>query len=145
MLTELIQGNAHGEVLRSKTDTICLNEFVFALDEDIFTDVTAFSLPSPGRAWSCRLYYVDVTQSHRKGEEVLIQGIQTVCMRVIVWCQPPRTPAYVLHYSSFTPSLFRSRTLLCFPQQVLIPGSPKSLGNFRGLREFFFFASIDRE
>ena len=70
--------------------------------------------------------------------------------RNFVWCQTtPKTPAYVLHYSSFTPPpLFRSKYVLCFPQEVLIPSSPnlKSLRNFRGLGAFFlFFASIDRE
>ena len=41
--------------------------------------------------------------------------------------QRPRIPAYVLHYSSFTPSLFRSQSVLCFRQQVLIPSSPNLL------------------
>ena len=54
--------------------------------------------------------------------------------------QPPKTPAYVLHYSSFTPPLFRSQSVLCFPQQVLIPSSPKLeiFGKLQGTRHIFF-------
>ena len=62
MLTRLGQWDAHGEYLRSKIDSIALNEFVFAPDEEIFMDATEIALPSPGQAWSSRAYYVDGAQ-----------------------------------------------------------------------------------
>ena len=60
VLTGLGSGDARGEVLRSKIDSIALNEFVFARDERIFMDATGTSLPSPGQAWSTHAYYVTV-------------------------------------------------------------------------------------
>ena len=47
VLTGLGSGDAHGKVLRSKIDSIALNEFVFALDEEIFMNTMGSSLPSP--------------------------------------------------------------------------------------------------
>ena len=83
VLTGLGSGDARGEVLRSKIDSIALNEFVFAPDEEIFMDVTGTSLPSPGQAWSTHAYYVDGAQCHPTGDEALILRIQAVPMRVI--------------------------------------------------------------
>ena len=51
MLTELSSGHARGEGLRSKRNSITLNEFVFVPDEEIFMDAMGTSLPSPGQAW----------------------------------------------------------------------------------------------
>ena len=48
VLTGLGSGDARGVVLRSKIDSIPLNEFVFSPDEEIFMDATGTSLPSPG-------------------------------------------------------------------------------------------------
>ena len=45
VLTGLGSGDAHGEVLRSKIDSIGLNEFVFAPDEDISMDAMGSPLP----------------------------------------------------------------------------------------------------
>ena len=50
VLTGLTSGDARGKVLRSKIDSIALNEFVLAPDEEIFLAATrtSLSLPSPG-------------------------------------------------------------------------------------------------
>ena len=50
MFTRLRSGDARGELLVFKTDSIALKEFVFAPDEEIFMDATGTSLPSPGQA-----------------------------------------------------------------------------------------------
>ena len=52
VLTGLSSGEARGEVLRYKIDSIALAEFVFAPNEEIFMDTMRTSLPSPGHAWS---------------------------------------------------------------------------------------------
>ena len=59
----------------------------------------------------------------------------------IVWCQtthqsPRLCPPLLIDY----PPLFRSQTVLCFPQQVLMPSSPKleSFGKLQGTRRNFF-------
>ena len=83
VLTGLGSGDARGEVLRSKIDSIALTEFVFAPDEEIFMDATGTSLPSPGQAWSTHAYYVDGAECHPTGHEALIRRIQAVCMRVM--------------------------------------------------------------
>ena len=72
VLTGLGSGDARGEVIRSKTDSIALNEFVFAPDVEIFMDATGTTLPSPGEAWSTHAYYVDGAQCHPTGDEALI-------------------------------------------------------------------------
>ena len=59
VLTGLCSGDARGEVLRSKIESIALNKFVFAPDEEIFMNCTGTSLPSLGQAWSTHAYYVD--------------------------------------------------------------------------------------
>ena len=51
VLTGPGSGDARGEILRSEIDSIAWNEFVFALDKEIFMDATGSSLPSPGQAW----------------------------------------------------------------------------------------------
>ena len=61
---------------------------------------------------------------------------------------PPKTPAYVLHYSSFTPPSSGHKLYFVFHNKssCQVPRNSKSLGNFRGLGAFFlFFASIDKE
>ena len=50
VFTRLSSGDAGGEVLVLKIDSIALNEFVFAPDEEIYMDATGTSLPSPGQA-----------------------------------------------------------------------------------------------
>ena len=82
VLTGLGSGDALGEVLRSKIDSIALNEFVFAPDEETFLDATGTSLPSPGQAWSTHAYFVDGAQCHPTGDEALIHRVQAVPMRV---------------------------------------------------------------
>ena len=82
--TRLGSGDAHGEVLRSKIDSIALNKFVFALDEEIFMDAIGSPLPSPGQTWSTRAYYVDAAQSHPTGNEAWIRRIQAVVMSVML-------------------------------------------------------------
>ena len=79
--TELGSGDARGEGLRSKMDSITLNEFVFAPDGEIYMDATGSYLPLPGRAWSTHSYYVDGPQGHPTGDESLIQRIQAMPMR----------------------------------------------------------------
>ena len=69
VLTALGSGDAPGEVLRTKMDSIALNEFVFGPDEKIFLDATGTSLSSPGQAWSTHAYYVDGAQIHYRGDE----------------------------------------------------------------------------
>ena len=62
--------------------------------------------------------------------------------------QPPKNPAYVLHYSSFTPPSSGLNVSFAYHKKssLQVPRNLKSLGNFRGLGAFFlFFASIDRE
>ena len=83
MLTGLGSGDARGEVLISKMDSITLKEFVFAPDEEIFMDATGTSLPSAGQAWSTHVYYVDGAQCHPTGDEAFIWRIQAVPMRVM--------------------------------------------------------------
>ena len=83
VLTGLGQGDAHSEVLRSKTDSMASNEFLAAPDEEVFMDATGLSLLSPGHALSARVYYVDGAQSHPTGDEDLIRRIQAVPMRVV--------------------------------------------------------------
>ena len=83
MLTRLGSGDADGENLSSKIDSIALNEFVFALDEEVFMDAMGRPLPSPGQAWSTQAYYVDGAQSHPSGNEALIRRTQAVPMRVM--------------------------------------------------------------
>ena len=76
VFTGLGSGDAPGEVLRSKINSIALNEFVFAPDEEIFMDATGTSLPSPGQAWSTQVYYVDGAQCQTRGDEALIRRIK---------------------------------------------------------------------
>ena len=83
LLTGHGSGDARGKVLRSKIDSMALNEFVFAPHEEIFMDATGTSLPSPGQAWSTPAYYVDGAQCHPTGDEGLIRRIQAVPMRVM--------------------------------------------------------------
>ena len=83
MLTGLGSGDARGGVLRSKIDSIALNELVFAPDGEIFLDAAGTSLPSEGQARSTHAYYVDGVQSHCMGDEALIRRIQAVPMRVM--------------------------------------------------------------
>ena len=83
VVTKAGSGDACGEVLRSKINSIALNEFVFAPDEEIFMEFTGISLPSPGQAWSTHAYYVDGAQCHPTGDEALIRRIQAVPMRVM--------------------------------------------------------------
>ena len=78
VLTGLGSGEAQGEVLRSKMDSIPLKEFVFAPNEEKFMDATCTSLRSPGQAWSAHAYFVDRAQSHPTGDEALILRIQAV-------------------------------------------------------------------
>ena len=62
--------------------------------------------------------------------------------------QPPRTPAYVLHYYSCTPPLFRSQSVLCHPLQVLAPSSLnlEIFGTLQGTRRIFlYFPPINGE
>ena len=70
VLTGLVSGDAGGEVLRSKIeiDSNTLNEFVFAPDEETFMDAMGSLLPTPGQAWSTRMYYVGGAQSHPTGD-----------------------------------------------------------------------------
>ena len=75
VLTGLGSGAARGEVRRSRIDSISLNEFVFAPDEEIFMDATGTSLPSPGQAWSTHASNVDGAQCHPTGDEAFTQRI----------------------------------------------------------------------
>ena len=62
--------------------------------------------------------------------------------------QPGETPAYVLHYSSFTPPSSGLNVYFVYHKKssFQVPRNLKSLGNVRRLGAFFFiFASIDRE
>ena len=83
VLTGLGSGDARGKVLRFKSDSIALNEVVFARDEEILMDATGTSLPSVGQAWSAHAYYVDGAQSPLTGDEALIWRIQALPMSVI--------------------------------------------------------------
>ena len=83
VLTGLGSGDAHGEVLRSKINSIALNEFVFLPDEEIFMDAMGNSLPSRGQAWSTRAHYVDGARSHPTRDEALIRRIRAVPIRVM--------------------------------------------------------------
>ena len=84
VLTGLVSGDARGEVVRSKIDSIALKEFVFAPDEEIFMDATGTSLPSPGQAWSTHTHFVDGAQCHPTGGEAFIRRIQAVPMMVMI-------------------------------------------------------------
>ena len=64
-------------------DSIALTELVFVPDEEIFMDATRISLPSPGKAWSTSVHYVDRAQSHATGDEAFIWRIQAVPMWVM--------------------------------------------------------------
>ena len=80
VLTGLGSRDACGEVQRSKIDSVALNEFVIALDEEIFMT----SLLSPGQVWSTHAYFfLDCAKSHPTGNEALIQKIQALPMRVM--------------------------------------------------------------
>ena len=83
MLTGLGQGDAHGEVLRSKINSIALKKFVFAPDEEIFMDAQRISLPSLAQAWSTQACYVNGAQSHPTSDKALMPRIQAVPMRVM--------------------------------------------------------------
>ena len=83
MLTGPGSGDACGEVLRSNIDSIALNEFVFAPDEEIFINAMGTSLRLPGQVWSTHAYYVDGAQCHPTGDEALIKRIQAEPMRVM--------------------------------------------------------------
>ena len=74
VVTELDSENARGEGLRSKMDSIALNEFVFAPEKGILVDARETSLPPSGRAWSTHSYYVDGAQSNPTSDEALIQA-----------------------------------------------------------------------
>ena len=84
LVTGLSSGDAHGEVLRSKIDSIALNEFVFGPDEEIFMDAMGSPLPSPGQAWSTRAYYMDGAQSQPTGDGAFYRRIEAVPMRVVL-------------------------------------------------------------
>ena len=55
--------------------------------------------------------------------------------------QPPKTPAYGLHYSSFTPPSSGHKLYFVFHNKssCQVPRNLKSLGNFRGLGPIFGF------
>ena len=62
--------------------------------------------------------------------------------------QPPQNPRLCPPLLISYPPLFRSKCVLCFPQEVIIPSAPKLeiFGKLQGTRRIFlFFASIDRE
>ena len=83
LLTGLGSGDARGTLLRSKIDSIALNQFVFVPDQETFMDATGTALPSLGQAWSTHVNYVDGSQCHPTGDEALIRRIQAVPMRVM--------------------------------------------------------------
>ena len=107
VLTGLGSGDAPGEVLRFKIDSIALNEFVFAPDEEIFMDATGTSLPSPGRAWSTHAYYVNGAHCHPTGDEALIRRIQAVPMRVMFKeSNDPKVEVKTLSFNEIDPVVY---------------------------------------
>ena len=80
VLTGLGSGNATGEGLRSKIDSIALNEHVFAPDGEMFNDATGASLPPLGWSWSIHWYHMDGAHHPRTSDDALVQMIQTVPM-----------------------------------------------------------------
>ena len=60
--------------------------------------------------------------------------------------QPPITPAYVLHYSSFTPPSSGLNVYIVSHKKssFQVSRNLESLGNFRGLGAVFFVFCVDR-
>ena len=60
--------------------------------------------------------------------------------------QPPKTPAYVLHYSSFTSPSSGHKLYFVFHNRYScqVPQNLKSLGSFRGLRAFVLIFCVNR-
>ena len=67
VLTGLGSGDARGKALRSKIDSIALNEFVFARDEEISMDATGTSLLSSEQAWSTHAYFLHCASRQSPG------------------------------------------------------------------------------
>ena len=84
LLTRLGSGDAHGEVLWSKIDSIALTNFCLHRMTGIFLDAMGSSLQSPPQAWSTGAYYVDGAQRQPTGNEDVIQRIQPVLMTVML-------------------------------------------------------------
>ena len=61
--------------------------------------------------------------------------------------QPPRTPAYFLHYLSFTPPSLGQKLYIVSHNKSSsqVPRNLKSLGNFKGLCAIFLVFCVDRQ
>ena len=71
------------QVLKSKLDSITLNEMSFGAEEEFFIDAKGLSMPSPGRAWGTKAILVDGAQAQPMGDEAFICRVEAVPMRVM--------------------------------------------------------------
>ena len=71
------------EGLKSKLDSITLNEMSFGPEEELFIDAKGLSMPSPGQAWGTKAFVVDGAQAQLTGDEAFIRRVEAVPMRVM--------------------------------------------------------------
>ena len=76
----------------------------------------------------------------------IIVGRGRVCGLCLVSDNPPKTLAYVLHYSSFTPPSSGHKLYFVFHNRssCQVPRNLKSLGNFRELGAIFLVFCVNR-
>ena len=71
------------EGLKSRLDSITLNEMSFGPEEELFMDAKGLSMPSPGHAWGTKAFLVDGAQAQPTGDEAFIRRVEAVPMRVM--------------------------------------------------------------
>ena len=71
------------EGLKSRLDSITLNEISFTPEEELFIDAKGLSMPSPGQAWGTKAFLVDGAQAQPTGDEAFIRRVGAVPMRIM--------------------------------------------------------------
>ena len=71
------------EGLKSKLDSITLNEMSFGTEEELFIDAKGLSMPSLGQAWGTKAFLVDGAQAQPTGDEAFIRRVEAVPMRAM--------------------------------------------------------------
>ena len=71
------------EGLKSRLDSITLNEMSFGPEEELFIDAKGVSMPSPGQAWGTKAFLVDGAQAQPTVDEAFIRRVEAVPMKVM--------------------------------------------------------------
>ena len=71
------------EGLKSKLDSIILDEISFKPEEELFMNAKGLSMPSPGQPWGTKAFLVDGAQAQPAGDEAFIRRVEAVPMHVM--------------------------------------------------------------